>query len=112
MSLEASVEHRISRANITKNELPVQFKGKTYTINTLNTSSGEFLVQASHCASILFGTEEAVSSENFRTVSKRCDVLQHQNKKLEDHLQVVKIFMKCTRGYSGLFKCNSFYHDS
>jgi hypothetical protein len=89
----AEARKRTSLADLTVVELPLVFNGKQYKISVLKTCYGDFLVQASHCASVLFETEEAVASENFRTVSKRCELLQHNNERIEKHIEVCVNFI-------------------
>jgi hypothetical protein len=69
----------------------VLFRGKQHTLNFLKTSQCDFLMQSTNATKVLINTRETgVASGHFFTLSKRCPMLQHEDKNLEDHIMVLK----------------------
>jgi hypothetical protein len=83
---------RIQATDIRLIEYPVEFHGIKHVLNLIATCYGDFLVQSIHGTKVLIDTEDiSVASNHFSAVSKRCTSLQHANKKLEEHIQVIKV---------------------
>ncbi len=83
---------RVNCANITKNDdFSVSFKGRQYTWNIRKTAKDEFLFQANLATKTLINTYDTdVASSHFNSLctADRCQALRHNNKKLEDYIEV------------------------
>ncbi len=83
-----SMDHRITHADLTREEIPVIFQGKKHNVGALKTCLGEELFQATHIAMIMIGSEETAAYRHYQKVSNRCRSLCHGNISPADHLQV------------------------
>ena len=90
---------RVGYADISMLECTLVFKGKNYATKILQTGLGEFLSTATQVSMLLTGADEVSASDHFYNVSKRCSSLQHNGKRLEDHIQVrsIKIIIRRKR---------------
>ncbi len=84
----SSNELRVNYSYVTNVDFPVTLVGKTHILKTLQTSLGDFLAPATQVSMLLTGSDEAAAFDHFRTVSKRCVLLQHNGERLQDHVTV------------------------
>ena len=81
-------EQRVGYADIAMLDCPLVFNGKNYATKILQTGLGEYLSTATQVSMLLTGADEIAAADHFYNVSKRCSSLQHNGKRLEDHIQV------------------------
>ena len=82
------IKPRISDVDITDLDFFVIIHEKTHKVNVLRTCYGDYLVRVTSLVMLACESEEKAAINHFYKISKRCDLLKHENAKLKDHIKV------------------------
>jgi hypothetical protein len=88
MQSNADVRPRLFEADLTTKEYSISFNLQEKKTRLQITAFGDPFVQAVDCVSLLTTHASGPAGDHFRKLVKRCPVLKHNNKQLQDHIEV------------------------
>ena len=81
--------HRIFESDLKQVEYTLPFNGNQYKARLQITAFGVPLYRATDSSMALINKDETAAKKYFGNMSDRCEELQHKNKRLLDHIQVL-----------------------